>query len=505
MVNYVAFQTTSSDIPQVVLSGGLLKASANIGCVFGQLGFGLLGDVFGRKAIYGKEMMITITGTILLIAAPNVGTISGESVFTWITCWRILMGIGIGGDYPMSASVVSDRANLQRRGTLLSFIFAMQGWGNFMGGIVTLIVLSCFKTGLKEHHNYGQFNAVWRVMFGVILVPCFITLYQRLTLPESTKFKAVEKMRADKENNILRADDPKLALQQGENNYQNNDDINNTPHDSEVGIEKSSDNSIPNEKEIQPEVKHDEGEGKEAKLVFKDKMRAFNEFAEYFSDWRHARTLFATAMCWLLLDVTFYGINLNQSIVIDAIGMNKSTEPFQHMWDNTIANLIITVAGFLPGYYVSMFTIEYIGRKWLQFGGFLLEALFLGIVAGDFVDLQSKPAGFVVCFAFLQFFFNFGANMTTFVIPAEVFPTRVKGFAHGFSAACGKAGAVAASLGFSKAANSIGTANVLWIFFGISIVGAAITLLLPETKGRDADIVDLEERRAALAASAATL
>ena len=35
------------------------------------------------------------------------------------------------------------------------------------------------------------------------------------------------------------------------------------------------------------------------------------------------------------------------------------------------------------------------------------------------------------------------------------------------------------------------------VFFGISIVGAALTLLLPETKGRDADIIDLEERREA--------
>jgi PHS family inorganic phosphate transporter-like MFS transporter len=38
------------------------------------------------------------------------------------------MGIGIGGDYPMSAAVVSDRANLRRRGLMLNFIFAMQGW-----------------------------------------------------------------------------------------------------------------------------------------------------------------------------------------------------------------------------------------------------------------------------------------------------------------------------------------------------------------------------------------
>lgn len=35
---------------------------------------------------------------------------------------------------------------------------------------------------------------------------------------------------------------------------------------------------------------------------------------------------------------------------------------------------------------------------------------------------------------------NFGANATTFIIPGEVFPTKVRASAHGISAASGKAG-----------------------------------------------------------------
>lgn len=71
-----------------------------------------------------------------------------------------------------------------------------------------------------------------------------------------------------------------------------------------------------------------------------------------------------------------------------------------------------------------------------------MNALFLAIIAGDFKSLQTKPGGFIVCFAFLQLFFNFGANTTTFIVPAEAFPTRVRGAAHGISAASGKIGAV---------------------------------------------------------------
>ena len=45
----------------------------------------------------------------------------------------------------MSASVATDRANLARRGTLLSYIFANQGWGSFVGSLATIIVLLCYK------------------------------------------------------------------------------------------------------------------------------------------------------------------------------------------------------------------------------------------------------------------------------------------------------------------------------------------------------------------------
>jgi PHS family inorganic phosphate transporter-like MFS transporter len=45
----------------------------------------------------------------------------------------------------MSASVTSDRANIRKRGTMLAYIFANQGWGSLVGSLVTIIVLSIYK------------------------------------------------------------------------------------------------------------------------------------------------------------------------------------------------------------------------------------------------------------------------------------------------------------------------------------------------------------------------
>jgi len=41
------------------------------------------------------------------------------------------MGIGIGGDYPLSAVISSEFASTKIRGRMMTAVFAAQGWGNF--------------------------------------------------------------------------------------------------------------------------------------------------------------------------------------------------------------------------------------------------------------------------------------------------------------------------------------------------------------------------------------
>ena len=67
---------------------------------------------------------------------------------------------------------------------------------------------------------------------------------------------------------------------------------------------------------------------------------------------------------------------------------------------------------------------------------------------------------FLYCFA--NFFQNFGPNVTTFVIPGEVFPTRYRATGHGFSAACGKLGAIVAQIIFYLKGGSMQTMYALF-------------------------------------------
>ncbi len=82
-----------------------LKTATYGGTVIGQLGFGWLADVLGRRKMYGIELAIIIFATLTqALAAPSQAmTMTGLLLF-----WRVVMGIGIGGDCPLSAVITSE-------------------------------------------------------------------------------------------------------------------------------------------------------------------------------------------------------------------------------------------------------------------------------------------------------------------------------------------------------------------------------------------------------------
>jgi PHS family inorganic phosphate transporter-like MFS transporter len=71
------------------------------------IGFGWLADRLGRRRMYGIELAIIVLATMAQsLAAPSQAvTMTGLLVF-----WRVVMGIGIGGDYPLSAIITSEYA-----------------------------------------------------------------------------------------------------------------------------------------------------------------------------------------------------------------------------------------------------------------------------------------------------------------------------------------------------------------------------------------------------------
>lgn len=150
---------------------GLLGSTALIAAFLGAFVFGRLADVFGRKSIYGLEAAIMAIGAVLSAFAPSV---------LWLLIFRFVMGLGIGGDYPMSAVLMSEFANTKDRGKLVSLVFSMQALGLVTGPIVALTLLA---SGINP-------DLAWRIMLGVGAIPAAAVILLRRRMPESPRFLA---------------------------------------------------------------------------------------------------------------------------------------------------------------------------------------------------------------------------------------------------------------------------------------------------------------------------
>ncbi|KAJ1883533.1 hypothetical protein H4R99_000510 [Coemansia sp. RSA 1722] len=431
-----------------------VKGSTQLGCIIGQFAFGYLSDRLGRKRIYGVELIIIIVCTLGGSFAGN--TARGLSVYWVLFIWRFILGIGIGGDYPVSAIITSEFATTKNRGAMIAAVFAMQGFGIVAAAIVSIVVLAAFKGAVDGDQQ--NLDYVWRIVMGLGAVPGIIALYFRLTIPETPRYTL------DIEQDVHKAAD----------------DIKNTIG----GTKDTEDRTLLRSSTTQPEVQ----------------KPTWTEFYHHFKKWKNFRVLMGTSVTWFALDVAFYGINLNSSIILQAIGFSGKGTPYHELLKTSAGNIILNLLGTLPGYWVTVFTIDRLGRRTIQFIGFVVLLILFCILGFAYHQILDRSvAGFVVLFTLAQFFQNFGPNTTTFIIPAEAFPTRFRSTCHGISAACGKIGAVIAQLGFFQLKNRGGKnafiPHLIQIFALFMLVGLVFTWFVPETKGKSLEELSEESER----------
>jgi MFS transporter, PHS family, inorganic phosphate transporter len=216
------------------------------------------------------------------------------------------------------------------------------------------------------------------------------------------------------------------------------------------------------------------------------------DFFRYYSQWKNGSILLGTAGSWFVLDVAFYGLGLNSSTVLTAIGYATGSNVYQTLYNLAAGNCILICAGAIPGYWVTVLTIDTVGRKPIQLMGFFCLTVLFMVWGFDFLNLTGS-AQFAI-YVIAQFFFNFGPNATTFIVPGECFPTRYRSTSHGISAASGKLGSIIAQAaiapqrtkgaapGATGAAASPWQNNVMKIYAFFMLLGCFLTFLIPETK-----------------------
>ncbi|CAH0027421.1 unnamed protein product [Clonostachys rhizophaga] len=162
MLGYIYFEDTGSAVPTDQSS--TMKTGTYIGLIVGQLVFGYLGDTFGRNSVYGKELIFFILGNIMCILMPWRG-FSHSAVVGWMTTWRAVMGLGTGGDIPISATLSAEKSGTKGHAHMFLLVYFIGGVGNITASIVLVILLAAFKKSIQD--NVYHFNWVWRLHLGL--------------------------------------------------------------------------------------------------------------------------------------------------------------------------------------------------------------------------------------------------------------------------------------------------------------------------------------------------
>lgn len=438
------------------------------GTLAGQLFFGWLGDKMGRKKVYGMTLMLMV---ICSIASGLSFGKDPKAVMATLCFFRFWLGFGIGGDYPLSATIMSEYANKKTRGAFIAAVFAMQGFGILAGGIFALILSAAFEARFPAPSyavdalgsTVPQADYVWRIILMVGALPAAMTYYWRLKMPETARYTA------------LVAKNAKQA---------------------------ASDMS----KVLQVDL---EAEPAKVEQLTQDTASSFGLFSHQFLR-HHGLHLLGTTSTWFLLDIAFYSQNLFQKDIFSAIGWipkANTMNAVQEVYKIARAQTLIALCSTVPGYWFTVALIDKLGRFSIQLMGFFFMTVFMFALAIPY-NHWTHPGnhiGFVVLYSFTFFFANFGPNATTFVVPAEIFPARLRSTCHGISAACGKLGAMVGAFGFLYLAQNqdkakadagypagIGVRNSLIVLGFVNLLGMLFTFLVPESKGKSLEEISGE-------------
>eukprot|EP01138_Halocafeteria_seosinensis_P009413 gb/GECG01009619.1/.p1 GENE.gb/GECG01009619.1/~~gb/GECG01009619.1/.p1 ORF type:complete len:548 (+),score=42.29 gb/GECG01009619.1/:1-1644(+) len=410
-----------SDCPSSLRSS--ITYTEIVGVVLGMLVVGSLGDRLGRR--WGSRLVsgIMLGGAVMLCVSDGATV---KQQFLMFTIALGIFGLGVGGEYPMASSSAAETSEPTTRGRNVVMVFSMQGLGILVNSAVITLLLVAFKqTGDDASLDKTKLEIIWRSQYalGVILLGCLVW-YRFYRLEETPAWKQEMDAKKGIENMaFINADSRRRSSSGAVSGHKNHSWV----HEMRI---------------------------------------LFHHF------WHR---VLGSGGSWFVWDVTFYGNKLFQGRFINIIEQ-------EHTVFTTLKWTLVNASIAYLGYFVAAYTMDkqWMGRRKMQAMGFaMVGAIFL--LCGCAYNTLKTP-DYIHIFQLLyyvsSFFGQWGPNATTFLLPSEVFPTELRGTAHGISAASGKLGALLAGLVFSYI-----EAESLFIVSGIcGAIGLVLTLVfVPDT------------------------
>jgi len=397
-----------------------LNSATLLASAVGALVFGRIADMLGRKRIYGYEVLILAAGALASAFAPN---------FTFLLVCRIILGIGIGGDYPVSATIMSEYSGKQSRGRMVGLVFAMQGAGLIVGPLFASILLG---SGLSN-------DTTWRILLAFGAIPGLAVFYLRRQIHETPRFAMAGGAAEEAEAAIAAATGGKPAVATAQ----------------------------------ESKARHGQG--------------ALEGFGVLARNRRMLLWLIGTAGTWCLLDFAYYGNTISSPEIL------KLVNPHASLLEDTLLQLAIFAVFALPGYVVAIALLDKSGRRSIQVLGFAMMGLMfllIGLIPAVTVNAWPFLILYGISYFFTEFGPNTTTFIyPAEVFPVEV-RTTGHGISAGLGKMGAFAGAY---LFPTMLASSWGIRGAMIVAAIVSFAGLALTVaLLPETKGKSLEELSAE-------------
>jgi MFS transporter, PHS family, inorganic phosphate transporter len=346
-VSGMGFFTDAYDLFVVGIVVALLKTQWNLGTgqvsllnsvtlaasAVGAIVFGRVADILGRKKIYGYEVLILAVGALASAFAPN---------YTFLLICRAVLGIGIGGDYPVSATIMSEYSGKATRGKMVGLVFAMQGAGLLVGPLVASALLA---SGLSN-------NLTWRILLGLGAIPGLAVFYLRRQIHET----------------------PRFAMAGG------------ATEEAEAAVAAATGTAAAPAQAAESKARHPQG--------------VIDGFMVLARSRRMLLWLIGTAGAWALLDFCYYGNTISTPEILALLN------PAASLLHNTLIQLAIFAVFAIPGYVVAILLLDKSGRKSIQMLGFAMMALMfllLGIIPGATTNAAPFIILYGISYFFTEF------------------------------------------------------------------------------------------------------
>ncbi|MFL6499287.1 MAG: MFS transporter [Candidatus Udaeobacter sp.] len=392
---------------------GLIGASLVFGAVIGAGVGGPMADHLGRKTLMLADMMI-------IAAGASISALANGPAMLFIG--QLVVGIGVGIDFPVSSSYVSEILPKRNRARMMVATIACQSVGMLIAAAITLALL---RAGSPQ---------AWRLFLATESVVALLFFIFRLSAPESPHWLMSRGKFAEAAQAFIRIiPEERQAMSQPTGNH---------------------------EEFIAP-VPHVNGG---LPILFSDRYRA--------------RTALAT-IPWFLMDIATYGVGLFTPTILGAIEISRGTRGLTaHDFGLAEGSAVIDLF-LLIGFLLGVWMVPRFGRIRMQaigFAGMALGMLVLAAAVGlanSSLHIPLVFAGFII----FNLLMNAGPNSTTFTLAPILFPTQLRGSAGGFAAGTAKLGATLGVFLLPILKQKFGVPIVLGIVSAVSLLGLLATLI----------------------------